>query len=159
MISVKLLPIYRKCLFGGICLFISGLKKWEARRPKLILLQGWFISEEQKYEQLWLFLDSFHFSDIRDDKRGRNFLAKAKQGDGHYFLWINAHFLSLLSRLRAGRDQTHHLPRGAQVWRSGRGHHSYCVEGCTWRPGVPPQERTDPQVTTHLFVPVPSNVA
>lgn len=57
----------------------------------------------------------------------------------------------LMSRLRAGRDQTHHLQRGAQVRRPGWGHHSHGVEGCAGRTGVPPQEWTDPQVTARRF--------
>lgn len=81
-------------------------------------------------------------------------LEQSKAGQWSLFLmnkWLFLILLLLLSRLRAGCDQTHHLPRGTQVWRSGRGHHSYCIEGCAWRPGVPAQEWTDPQVTAHLL--------
>lgn len=58
----------------------------------------------------------------------------------------------LISRLRAGRDQTHHLPRGTQDRRPGRGHHRHCAEGRAGRPGVPPQERTDPQVCSQINI-------
>lgn len=79
-------------------------------------------------------------SDINIDNQRCNFPAKRRAEATLFMSW-------LMSRLRAGRDQTHHLPRGAQVRRPGRGHHSHGVEGCAGRTGVPPQERTDPQVT------------
>lgn len=59
--------------------------------------------------------------------------------------WRVAMFL--LSRLSAGCDQAYHLTRGAQDRRPGWSQHSHSVERCSWGPGVPTQERTDPQVT------------
>lgn len=60
--------------------------------------------------------------------------------------FINRCLLWLLSRLRAGRDQAYHLTRRTQDRRLGRGQHSHRVERRAWGPGVPTQERTDPQV-------------
>lgn len=56
--------------------------------------------------------------------------------------------LSFSSRLRAGRDQAHHLARRTQDRRPGRVQHSHGVERRPRGAGVPAQERTDPQVTS-----------
>lgn len=59
------------------------------------------------------------------------------------------------SRLCAGRDQAHHLPGGTQAGRPGRGQHSHGAERRAGGPGVPAQERADPQVARLVVIELP----